>query len=150
MRLHDGIAATFSYAEQLCGLENLRIFQDDAGGIMALLHYSPHIQDGYMAFYLNSARDPVRLRDDGELGVKIKGLRIALEGKEGSSGAAGRRRSATTIMTPTGDGGGLPLKSPKLKGERLVTGAKIEFYTEVDKRLFKDKFREIQGMFFAG
>ena len=140
MRLHDGIAATFSYAEQLCGLENLRIFQDDAGSTMALLHYSPHIRDGYMTFCLNSSRHPVRLKDDGELGVRIKGLRIGLDG--------GRSASITSM---TGDAGGtadvagLPLRSPKLKSERVVTGAKIEFYTELDKRLFKDKFREIQA-----
>ena len=135
MRLHDGIAGTFSYAEQLCGLENLRIFQDDSGGVLALLHYSPHVQDGYMAFYLNSARDPVRLRDDGELGIKIKGLKIVLDSKDGP-----RRRSTTNE----------PLQSPKPKADRIVRGAKIEFYTEMDKRLFKDKFREIQGQFFAG
>ena len=108
-----------------------------------------------MAFYLNSARDPVRLRDEGGLGVKIKGLRIGLEGREG-----GRRRSAAGSVGGGGSGtgsGGLvglgevpPLKSPKFKGERMVTGAKIEFYTELDKRLFQDKFREIQGQFFAG
>jgi hypothetical protein len=53
MRLHDGlIADTFSYAEQMCALENLRIWQDHkTNGVIAMIHYSAHFRDGYMAFY---------------------------------------------------------------------------------------------------
>ncbi len=45
-------------------------------------------------------------------------------------------------------------KSPKAKGktvkEKLITGAKIEFTTEMDKQLFLKKLRQVQGNFFAG
>ncbi|SLM39530.1 hypothetical protein LPUS_10090 [Lasallia pustulata] len=60
MRIHDGlVAGTFAYQEQLCGLENLRVWQDhETEAVVALVHYSATFRDGYLAFYLNSARDP--------------------------------------------------------------------------------------------
>lgn len=134
MRLHDGISGAFAYAEQLCGLENLRVFQDpQTGGVLAMIHYSPHFCDGYMAFYLNSARDAVRVRKDGEKTMRIKGLNIAADGK---------------IKRRGGDANGGGESGRAGKGEKVIWGAKIEFYTAVDRQLFMDRFREIQGSFF--
>jgi hypothetical protein len=52
MRLHDGFTGNFAYQEQMCALENLRIWQDqDTGGVLAMIHYSAQFRNGYMAFY---------------------------------------------------------------------------------------------------
>ena len=80
MRLHGGISGAFAFAEQLCGLENLRIFQDpSSGACLALLNYSPRFRDGYMVFLLNSLRKPMTIKDDGDNTVRIKGLDIHLD-----------------------------------------------------------------------
>lgn len=135
MRIHDGITGAFAYAEQLCGLENLRVFQDpDTGGVIALIHYSPHFRDGYMAFYLNSARDRITIKDDGDNYIKIKGLKIPID----------RKRPIMRKDSIDHD------HSPRIKGEKCISGAKIEFYTREDKKLFLDKVKEIQGTFFPG
>ena len=132
MRLHDGISGAFAFAEQLCGLENLRIFQDSgSGACLALLHYSPHFRDGYMVFALNSLRKPLTIKDDGENTIKLKGLDIPLD----NSKMLQRRDSATPASKP--------------KGAKYITGAKIEFSTAMDKLLFNEKFREIQEEMFS-
>lgn len=159
IRLHDGFTGSFAYQEQMCALENLRIWQDpDTGGVLAMLHYSAHFRDGYMAFYrtsqasqsesppavvkkltdgrflVNSARDPVRVRDDGDRFVKLKGLSIPLQPQKPHQ-----------PITP------IDLSKPaKPKNEKRITGARIEFTTEQDKKLFLEKFREVQGYFYAG
>ena len=153
MRLHDGFTGNFAYQEQMCALENLRIWQDqDTGGVLAMIHYSAQFRNGYMAFYrtipvaqstlllklmatVNSSRDPVRVRDDGDRFVKLKGLSIPLRDHRPS---IARQNSVDHT------------KSPKLKSEKRITGARIEFTSDLDKRLFLEKFRELQGTFFAG
>ena len=136
LRLHDGlIENTFSYQEQMCALENLRMWQDpDTGGVLAMVHYSAQFRDGYLAFYLNSARDPVRLREEGDKWVKIKGLSILPPPSKSKS------RSNTLESH----------KSPKANKEKRIKGAKIEFTSEFDRQRFMDKIREVQGMFYAG
>ena len=52
MRLHDGFTGNFAYQEQMCALEDLRIWQDqDTDGVLAMVHYSAQFRNGYMAFY---------------------------------------------------------------------------------------------------
>ena len=132
MRLHDGISGAFAFAEQLCGLENLRIFEDpSSGACLALLHYSPHFRDGYMVFPLNSLRKPLTIRDDGENTIRLKGLNIPLD----NSRMLQRRDSAAQISKP--------------KTVKTIAGAKIEFSTAMDKLLFKEKFREIQEEMYS-
>lgn len=82
---------------------------------------------------VNSSRDPVRVRDDGDKFVKLKGLSIPLH-------SPNMVRQKSVDYT----------KSPKLKTEKRVTGVRIEFTTDMDKRLFLEKFREVRGTFFAG
>ena len=140
MPVHDDITGAFTYAEQLCGLEHLRVFRDyEAGGVFALIHYSPQFREGSMTSYLNSARDPIRVRDDDERSVRIKGLVIALENKKSLQ----RQVSAEHGTPPQSS------TSPKARREKKITGAKIEFYTQSDKQIFKETLREIQGTFFC-
>lgn len=84
---------------------------------------------------VNSSRDPVRVRDDGDRFVKLKGLSIPLLSQKSNL----QRHNSVDKS-----------KSPKLKPEKRITGARIEFTTDMDKRLFLEKFREVQGTFFAG
>ena len=128
MRIHDGLTGAFAYAEQLCGLENLRVFQDQStGGVLAIIHYTLQFRDGYMAFSLNSSQENVSIRDDGENTIKIKGLAIPLDA------------AAKTVLQR-------PNSAPEKKkgGVKYIAGAKIEFYTAMDKALFMAKFREVR------
>ena len=126
MRIHDGLTGAFAYAEQLCGLENLRIFQDySTGGVLAIIHYNPQFRDGYMAFSLNSKSENISIRDDGENTIKVKGLAIPVDAK-----SILQRRNSTP---------------EKKKGAKYIAGARIEFHTAMDKALFMAKFREIRA-----
>jgi hypothetical protein len=129
MRVFDGISGTFAFAEQLCGLENLRIFQDEqTGGILAMLHYSPQFFDGYLAFHLNSTQFPLRLRDEDEKTLKIKGLNIIVDEKH----AMLRRDSTLT-------------EKKSSKNKNIIKAVKIEFSNPEAKAHFKNTFKEIQA-----
>jgi hypothetical protein len=79
MRIHEGALASFAYAEQMCALETLRVWEDtDTGAVIALIHFSASFRDGYLAFYLNSSGNPVRVQDVGAREVKIRGLRVPI------------------------------------------------------------------------
>jgi hypothetical protein len=130
MRIHDGIGGTFAFAEQLCGLENLRLFQDEqTGGVLAMIHYSPSFHDGYFAFYLNSTQNPLRIRDEDEKTIRVKGLNFSVDDPSSLT----RRDSA-------------PSKKSKQKSDqKTIKAVKIEFSTPEDKQLFKNMFKEIQS-----
>lgn len=52
LRVHEGIAGTFTFQEQMCALENLRIWQDhESNGVLVMIHFTPQFRDGYLAFY---------------------------------------------------------------------------------------------------
>ncbi|MCJ1400113.1 hypothetical protein MMC11_003316 [Xylographa trunciseda] len=134
MRIHEGITGTFAFAEQLCGLENLRLFQDpQTGGVLAMIHYTAHFHDGYLAFYLNSSRSPLRIRDEDEKTIKVKGLNILVDDDTSMVRRDSMISRPTSASRPKGD-------------NKIIKAVKIEFYTPEDKRLFKDKFREIQSI----
>lgn len=129
LRVHDGITGAFAFQEQLCGLENIRLWQDDSGDVLAMIHYSPSFRDGYLAFHVGySSRKRIHFRGDGERHVKIKGLDVPVEGK---------REIRRTLSDDE--------KSPKLKPEKKITAVRIEFTTEADKRIFLNKLKEVQG-----
>ncbi|KAF2087016.1 hypothetical protein K490DRAFT_43232 [Saccharata proteae CBS 121410] len=142
LRVHDGIASVLAYQEQMCGMEMLRLWRDgETGGVLAMLHYSPVFRDGWLCFWLNGVGEGVRAKDEGGKEVKIKGLKIPVDGAatgmvggrdggEGGSGSAGLGRSASN------DG--------QKKGKKWITGARIEFATELEKVLFLEKVREVQ------
>ncbi|KAI9790571.1 MAG: hypothetical protein M1835_000903, partial [Candelina submexicana] len=135
LRLHSGLTGLLTLQEQMCALENLRLWQDPTtGGVFAMIHYSASFRKGYMAFYINSHQDPIRADDDGERFVKIKGLKLPFDSKLSTPP---RRHTAADMS-----------KSPKAKAKsekpKLITGARIEFTNEMDKQLFLDKVREVQ------
>ncbi|KAJ4353904.1 uncharacterized protein N0V89_005635 [Didymosphaeria variabile] len=131
LRIHEGLSGAFSYAEQMCGMENLRIWEDnDTLAVIALIHFSPQFRNGYLAFYLNSANTPIRVKDDGGREVKVKGLRVPLEGK-------GNGRKDSVIAEGKSRGEGVDKK-------KMVTGARIEFASEAEKRDFLGLVWEVQ------
>ncbi|KAF2868292.1 hypothetical protein BDV95DRAFT_630526 [Massariosphaeria phaeospora] len=128
MRVHEGLSGAFSYAEQMCGMENLRIWEDnDTSAVIALIHFSAHFRDGYLAFYLNSASNPIKVKDEGAREVKVKGLRVPLEKgalrKDSGTGVGGRKEEDK---------------------RKIVSGARIEFASEAEKRDFMALVREVQ------
>jgi hypothetical protein len=145
MRIFDGLAGPFAFAEQLCGLENLRVVLDPHTGVVAvLLHYSPSFAEGYLTFGLNVASESIRVREEGERVVRIKGLRIPVGVWDKRSGS--RRPSVSVAAggaagaTAAGEGDGKRVK------KEWVAGAKIEFSTVGDKEAFMSKLREVQDM----
>lgn len=131
LRVHDGLSSAFAFQEQLCGLENIRLWQDDSGDVLAMVHYSPSFRDGYLSFPVGfSSRKRIHFRGDGERHVKIKGLEVPIDAKR-------------EVVHRTDSPGGS--KSPKVKSEKKVTAVRIEFTTEADKRIFLNKLKEVQG-----
>ncbi|CAI6333501.1 unnamed protein product [Periconia digitata] len=129
LRIHQGLSGAFSYAEQMCGMENLRIWEDeDTLAVIALIHFSPQFRKGYLAFYLNSSNTPIKVKDEGGREVKVKGLRVPLDK------AALRKDSIVA-----GDADDKKSKGKKWDAserKKFVTGARIEFASEAEKRDF--------------
>src|SRR6186713_3101241 len=83
MRIHDGFTGAFAFAEQLCGLENLRVFIDpDSGTAIAMIHYTPAFSDGYMTFPLNNVFELIRVKEESDKVIRVKGLRIRMVSKK--------------------------------------------------------------------
>jgi hypothetical protein len=140
MRIHEGLSATFSYAEQMCGLENLRVWEDnDTGAIIAVIHFSADFRNGYLAFYLNSSVNPIKVKDDGNREVKIKGLRVPID-----RGDRAMRKDSFAEGTKEKGKGKAVVVSQKVSKEKVISGAKIEFATEGEKREFLDMCKELQ------
>jgi hypothetical protein len=63
--------------EQMCAMENLRVWEEEeTGGKLATIHYSAQYREGYMKFYLNDAKWPIVVKDEGHKHLRIRGLRI--------------------------------------------------------------------------
>lgn len=141
MRIHEGLSKSFSYAEQMCGLENLRVWEDnDTGAIIALIHFSADFRNGYLAFYLNSSVNPIKVKDGGDREVKIKGLRVPIDRGD----RAMRKDSFAEAATVKGKGKEKAGIGKSVEKEKVISGAKIEFATEMEKREFLDMCREMQ------
>ena len=133
MRLFQGVAGAFAFAEQLCGLENLRIFYDAHTNIAyGMIHYIPDFANGYMTIPLNDVRNPIRVREENSTTVRIKGLKIPLTER---------------VYRRPSNGGTAAKQQPK--PEKYLTGAKIEFYTRQDKDIFMAKLKDIQDTFLG-
>ncbi|KAI4645323.1 uncharacterized protein J4E79_010860 [Alternaria viburni] len=143
MRIHEGLSKSFSYAEQMCGLENLRVWEDnDTGAIIALIHFSADFRNGYLAFYLNSSVNPIRVKDGGDREVKIKGLRVPIDRGDRAMRKDSFAEAATASVTGKGKekvGAGKSVDKGK-----VISGAKIEFATEMEKREFLEMCVEMQ------
>jgi len=114
----------------MCGMENLRIWEDsDTLAVIVLIHFSPQFRNGYLAFYLNSLNSPIRVKDEGGREVKVKGLRVPLEGK-----GSGRKDSVVAEGKASGT----------IDKKKMVTGARIEFASEAEKREFLGLVWQVQ------
>ena len=98
-----------------------------------MIHYTAHFHDGYLAFYLNSSQSPLRIRDEDEKTIKVKGLNVLVNDKTSMVRRDSVVSSPTSVSRPKGD-------------NKIIKAVRIEFYTPEDMRLFKDKFKEIQGI----
>ncbi|KAI4644023.1 uncharacterized protein J4E78_009806 [Alternaria triticimaculans] len=143
MRIHEGLSKSFSYAEQMCGLENLRVWEDnDTGAIIALIHFSADFRNGYLAFYLNSSVNPIKVKDGGDKEVKIKGLRVPIDRGDRAMRKDSFAEGATASVAGKGKekvGAGKSVDKGK-----VISGAKIEFATEMEKREFLEMCSEMQ------
>ncbi|KAF2093913.1 hypothetical protein NA57DRAFT_47393 [Rhizodiscina lignyota] len=144
LRIHEGMKGVLAYQEQLCAIELLRIWMDEVPdmhgrrGVLAMIHFSGQFRagEGYLAFWLNSADAPVRIKDDGGRWVKVKGLRVAVE----DSGVQDHDRMGSV------DGEGkVGRRASDAKGGKWVTGARIEFRDEGQKMGFLEVVRSCQS-----
>jgi hypothetical protein len=116
LRLHEGLAGIVASHEQMCAMENLRVwYEDETGGYLVLIHFSGLFRKGYMKFYLNDVNCPINVKDEAHRFLRVKGLRIPM--MPGSKDKGARRN---------------------------ITGAKIEFTTEAEKAAFLALVREAQ------
>ncbi|KAF1957419.1 hypothetical protein CC80DRAFT_592688 [Byssothecium circinans] len=139
LRIREGLSGTFSYAEQMCGMENLRIWEDNETlAVIALIHFSPQFKKGYLAFYLNSSNNPIKAKDEGPKEIKIKGLWVPLEKgagrKDSVIGGEGKDRK-----------GNKGKKAEGVDRKKVITGAKVEFASEAEKREFLALVWQVQG-----
>ena len=131
LRTHDNLVTnTFSFQEQLCGLENLRLWTDDEGdgSVLGMIQYSANFRDGYLAFRLGGPYTTVQVRDDGERWVKIKGLNVSVDAAVDKKQLQ-RRKSSTAG------------REKREKSEKRITGVRIEFVNMADKHRFMEQFK---------
>jgi hypothetical protein len=148
MRTHSGLSKSFAYAEQMCGLETLRVWQDnDSGAVIALIHFSADFRTGYLAFYLNSAQNPLSVKDDGARQVKIRGLRVPIDAGADTAVVSSTMTTEQQQQQQQQQGkgkdrssgsGSTGKKKNSDKDDRVISGAKIEFASEMEKREFLD------------
>lgn len=126
MLTHEGfVMSTFSFSEQLCAFENLRLWRDDeAGSTIAMIHYSPNFYEGYLSFRLSGPGTVAKVVDDGDKWVKVKRLNILLKPKPRSLSPS------ATSSSPEIDGRG------KKSETRKITAVKVEFSTAAEKYKF--------------
>jgi hypothetical protein len=133
LRVHEGIAQVIAFQEQMCALETLRLWEEEeTEAVLGMIHFSAQFRPGYLLFYLNSAENPVRIRDEGGKVVKIKGLKIPL-----TDGEVKRSRSLTE-------------RRGSSDSKKYVAGAKIEFASETEKVDFLEKVRSVQDNLVEG
>lgn len=82
---HQGLRAAFAFEEQMCGIETLRLWEEDGvslpgarGGVLALIHFSPSFGESWCQFWINSSRHPVRISNDSGRHVKIRDIDIGV------------------------------------------------------------------------
>ncbi|KAL8951170.1 MAG: hypothetical protein Q9222_002830 [Ikaeria aurantiellina] len=141
MRLHPSpFIRAFSPRLQLCGLENLRVFCDalDPNSLVCMIHFSPNFRpsnnEDYIVFRLYPPpRNAVRIREDGEKCIKIKGLDI-----RGCSSAEQHKKGKVPQS-----------QTEKLEeeayGSHNIEKIKVEFESGEEKRQFLELTRELQG-----
>ena len=135
LRTYDNIVAnTFTFQEQLCGLENLRLWTDDEGdgSVLGMIQYSANFREGYLAFRMGGPYTTVRVRDDSDKWVRIRGLNVTVDSSVDKK-AMRRRKSSTADIKDN--------IIKKEKGEKKITGVRIEFVIMADKYRFMEQFK---------
>ncbi|OQO03560.1 hypothetical protein B0A48_10224 [Cryoendolithus antarcticus] len=132
--IHDGFKGTFALEEQMVNIDVLRIWEEDGsniaggtGGVMALVHYASNFSDGWARWWMNSSRQPVRLKEDDVKHVKLKGIDIPYPKPGG--GLARAPTSNGDIARRTSD-----IQGKKKGAEKRITGVRIEF-RDLDERI---------------
>ncbi|KAL8709790.1 MAG: hypothetical protein Q9220_005576 [cf. Caloplaca sp. 1 TL-2023] len=142
MRLHPSpFIRAFSSRLQLCGLENLRVFRDalDPNSLVCMIHFSPNFRpsngEEYIIFRLYPPpRNSVRIREDGEKCVKIKGLDI--RGRPASEQPKKNKVPQSQMER----------LEEEAYGSRSIEKIKVEFDSGEEKRQFLELTRELQGL----
>ncbi|KAL9100582.1 MAG: hypothetical protein Q9163_004056 [Psora crenata] len=133
LRIHDSIVSTaFAFKEQLCGLENMRLWSDlgeGDGSVLAMIHYSANFKSGYLAFRLSGPYTKTQVKDDGGKWVEVKGLEVS-PATSGTDMRAVRKRTASSDAS----------KTPKQKNQKKINGVKIEFDDVADKMRFLELY----------
>jgi hypothetical protein len=130
IRVQDGIAGALSSSEQMCAMENLRLWEEEStGAAMAMIHYSAIFRQGYLKFYINDTENPIKIKDDGGKTVKIKGLKIPMT----DNGDSIKRNQNFKQDGRRGS-----------DGKKWITGARIEFKNDEEKIRFLDTVRDLQ------
>jgi hypothetical protein len=100
---------------------------------IALIHFSADFRNGYLAFYLNSSVNPIRVKDDGNREVKIKGLRVPID-----RGDKAIRKDSVVAGSAKDKGKG------KDDTKNVISGARIEFASDMEKKEFMAMVKEMQ------
>ena len=153
--IHDGLMGAFAFEEQFANIETLRLWEDDGiategaqGGVLALMHISSNFGSGWARWWMNSSKQPVRVKADSNKCARLKGLDITVVKPGTSASAAERlRRSSTTVdglqRAATMDSMGAR-SPPKRLPVKTVKGVKIEFKEDGERDLFLETTKKIQ------
>jgi len=136
--VHEGLRGAFAYEEQFAHIEMLKLWEDDGiatpggqGGILALIHMSSNFATGSARWWMNSSRQQVSVRHDGDRHAKLKGIRFRLVQpgtvtgrrdriRNWSSGGELQRASTDDVIARARSAGReVPIKT--------VTGLRFEF-----------------------
>ena len=153
--IHDGLMGTFAFEEQFANIDILRLWEDDGvatpgaqGGVMALMHISSNFGEGWAKWWMNSSKQPVRIKADSYKWARLKGLDITVVKPGTSPTTADKLRRSSTIdeglqRMDTKDSIGA--KSPGKKAPvKTVKGVRVEFKDENERKLFLDTSKRIQ------
>lgn len=141
--IHEGIKGVFALEEQFAKMDTFRLFEDDGiatagadGGVLALLHVSSTFGEGWAKFWLNSSRQHVYVKKDGERCVKMKGLQVTVPGSSPVTTGPARRPSILDEHVVRVDAA--------RAAKKQVTGLRVEFETFREREDFLLLCRRVQ------
>ena len=159
--IHDGFMGNFTFEEQFANIEMLRLWEDDGvatpggqGGVMALMHISSNFGDGWARWWMNSSKQPVRVKTDSSKWARLKGLDITVFKPGNSANAADTLRRTSTIeegirRRDTKDSFETAKSSSKKSPVKTVKGVRIEFKDESQRNIFVETTKTVQEQLFS-
>jgi hypothetical protein len=147
VRVHEGLASMIAPHEQMCAMENLRVWdEEETGAVLAIVHYSAVFRSGYLKFYLNDARYPVVLKDESTRALRIKGLRIPLPPIEKARNNSMAPHHHHFHLHHHKTDASIPQTAAQQQSakSKMVTTAKIEFSSEAEKQAFVALVSKVQ------